>query len=325
MKAATKAFAMRALTNGPVYGLMRAYALKSQPTTILCYHTLRPDNQPLDAWVALRESDFLAQVQMLRRYYDIVSLDDGLAPAPKGRRPRAVLTFDDGEVGLFDHLLPIVKAMDLPVTVYVATAHIETQTSFWFDRVMNALQRAGQTQVILEGFGKWDIGPERGKNRWAGIGAVLEAIKTAPTEQRDALADDVVAQAGSETGGFTPLQPMRLAQLQEMASDPRITIGAHSHGHELLDQLSIAEATLSIERSRDLLKAWTGHEICHFAYPNGNYTPQLMEALEKVGFISATILEDRLVQEGAPALAIPRIGVGRYDTLDRLKLRLVGI
>jgi peptidoglycan/xylan/chitin deacetylase (PgdA/CDA1 family) len=325
VKAALKTLALRGLTTGPAYGVLRAKALKSQPVTILCYHTLRPDAQQFDAWVALRKSDFLAQMEMLRGSYDIVSLDDALAPAPPGARPRAVLTFDDGEIGLFDHLLPIVQAKDIPVTVYIATAHIETGTAYWFDRVMNALQTAGETQIALDGLGAWQIGPARGKARWAQISAVLEALKTAPTQARDRLADQVVTQAGPMADNFTPLQPMSVPQLQELAADPRITIGAHSHGHELLDQLPTKEAKASIARSRDLLVAWTGREIRHFAYPNGNYTPELMNALDALGFASATILEDRLVQKDAPAQALPRIGIGRYDPLARLKLRLVGL
>lgn len=190
---------------------------------------------------------------------------------------------------------------------------------------MNALQGAGETVINLPGIGRWSIGPARGKARWAQIGPVLEALKAAPTADRDRLAAEIVAQAGTAPTSFTPLQPLSLPQLGELAAHPLVTIGAHSHGHELLDQLPIAEAKASITRSRDLLEGWTGRPVRHFAYPNGNYTPALMDLLDELGFASATILEDRLVHEGAPAQALPRIGVGRYDSLARLKLRLVGV
>lgn len=325
MNAVLKSLALRGLTTGPVYPLLRAKALKHHPVTILCYHTLRPDDQQLDAWVVLRTSDFIAQIDMLRASYDIVSLEAALIPAPQGARPRVVLTFDDGESGVFDHLLSIVKALDIPVTVYVATGHIETAKPYWFDRVMNALQRSGETTISLDGFGTWQIGPSRGKQRWAQINAVLEALKLAPTQARDALADLVVAQAGEPAEGFTPLGPLSVPQLQTLAADPRITLGAHSHGHELLDQLPLPAAIESIARSRDLLTAWTGQPIRHFAYPNGNYSAGLVDALDEMGFASATLLGDRLVQDDTPALLLPRIGVGRYDRLARLQLRLVGI
>lgn len=326
MKTTLKRLVLGAISAGPIYGALRARALKDNPVTILCYHTLRPDADPLDAWTALGVGAFRAQIAMLRETYEIVSLDDALA-SDGGARPRAVLTFDDGERGLHDHLLPIVKAEALPVTIYVATGQIETGTPYWFDHVMNALQSMGETSIDMtnQGLGKWVIGPDRGKARWAQIGMVLEALKAAPPADRERLSTEIVAQAGPRSDGFMPLHPMTLPQLRELAAHPQVTIGAHSHGHELLDQLPLDAARASIAHSRDLLEGWTGQPVRHFAYPNGNYTPALMGTLNDLGFASATILEDRLVRADAPAQSIPRIGVGRYDSLARLKLRIVEV
>lgn len=324
MKAFLKRGALWALTTPPVYGVLRRRALQENPVTILCYHTLRPASEQLDAWTVLSVEAFRAQIDLLRRDYDIVSLDDALAPATNDRR-RVVLTFDDGELGLYEHLLPVVRAEALPVTVYVATGQIETNRAFWFDRVMNALQGAGTTKIVLDGIGSWQIGPDRGKQRWAQIGPVLEALKAANTADRDALADKIVAQTAQQTKGFTPLQPMSPLQLQELSAEPLVTIGSHTHGHELLDQISLDIAGSSITQSRDLLEGWTGQDIRHFAYPNGNYTPDLMKTLYDLGFASATILEDRLMMPGDPRQALPRIGIGRYDGMERFRLRMIGM
>lgn len=323
MKALLKRGALMALNTPPIYGLLRHRALKENPVTILCYHTLRPANEQLDAWTVLSVEAFRAQIDLLRRDYDIVSLDDALVLTASDRR-RAVLTFDDGELGLYKYLLPIIRAEALPVTVYVATKQIETNRAFWFDRVMNALQSEGTTRITLDGIGSWQIGPDRGKHRWAQIGPVLEALKTANPANRDALADKIVAQTAQETKGFTPLQPMSLLQLQELSAESLVTIGSHTHSHELLDQIPLSNAAASITQSRDLLQGWTGQEVCHFAYPNGNYTPGLMKTLDDLGFVSATILEDRLVMPDDPRQALPRIGIGRYDGMERFRLRMIG-
>ena len=326
MKAALKRIALMLLTSDPVYTMLRKYALQDDPITILCYHTLRPDNEPLDAWTTLGVNAFRDQITLLRKTYDIVSLDEALTLGSRGR-PRAVLTFDDGERGLFDHLLPIVEEEDLPVTVYVATEQFVRDEPFWFDQVMNALQGAGEILIDLtdHGLNKWKVGPARGKTRWVQIGLVIEALKARPLADRDRLAAEVVAQAGPATDGFTPLHPMTLVQLKELAAHPLVAIGAHSHGHELLDQISIDAARISAARSRELLQDWTQQPVHHFAYPNGNYTPALMAMLKEEGFASATILEDRLMRTDAPALSLPRIGVGRYDSFARFKLRLIEI
>ncbi len=209
MKAGLKCLAQRALTAPPVYAALRARALRQDPVTILCYHTLRPDDDPIDSWLALATGEFRRQIGLLRRDYDIVSLDAALKPS-RGTRPRAVLTFDDGEVGLHRHLLPLVEAEALPVTVYVATRQIETGRPYWFDRVMNALQGEGETDMDLRehGLGTWQVGPARGKVRWQQIGAVLEALKQVPPGDREVLADAIAAQAGPPAPGITPLAPM---------------------------------------------------------------------------------------------------------------------
>src|SRR5690349_19765389 len=130
MESATPGFYFKrlvksALASPPSYALVRARALLGNPITVLCYLTIRPDNEVLDAWTAVRRSDFIRQVEFLRTRYDIISLDDAFdRGAEASSRPRAVLTFDDGEVGLYDSLLPLVSEMRLPVTLYIATGQI---------------------------------------------------------------------------------------------------------------------------------------------------------------------------------------------------------
>ena len=328
MKSAVKRAGLAVLNAAPVYRALRGRALAGDPVTILCYHTLRPDRDRLESWLALALSDFRAQVAHLRRHYDIVDLDAALDARPRpGVRARAVLTFDDGEGAMHDLLLPVAEAEGLPVTIYVATAQIETGRPFWFDRVMNALQGDGATRIDMRDHGLpvWQVGPARGNHRWTQIGEILEALKAVPEEDRDRLADLIVAQGGPLPDDVTPFRPMSVAELQVLAASDVVTIGAHSHGHELLDRLPTDAALASATRSRDLLQGWTGRKVRHFAYPNGNYTPALMEGLAAAGFASATILEDRLAAPDAPPMALPRIGIGRYDGVERMRLRLVGL
>jgi peptidoglycan/xylan/chitin deacetylase (PgdA/CDA1 family) len=311
------------------YLILRKRALRNNPTTILCYHTLRPDNEPIDAWTAVRRSDFLRQMEFLRAHYDIVSLDHALdATGSASERPRAVVTFDDGEAGLHDILLPLLNEMRLPVTLYIATGQIETGRAYWFDDVMNALQADGPFTVDLtaSGLKAWSFGHERGAARWATISEILEALKSVSPAERPQLAAPVVAQAPTATSRpFKPLQPLTIAQLQDLAACEWVTIAAHSHCHNLLDQIPEVDVKESVSRSRDLLETWTGRSVRHLAYPNGNHNKTVEDAVSGLGFISATALTDRLWRRGMDAFSLPRISVGRYDDFDRFKLRLAEI
>lgn len=322
---ALKRAAAAALALPPAYPVLRARALRGGALTVLCYHTLGPDAPGPDAWTVLRAGDFRRQLRHLARRYEIVDLDAALAPAPPGGRPRAVLTFDDGEAGLHAHLLPILEETPVPVTVYVATAQIESGRPYWFDRVMNALQAPGPVAVDLRaaGLGRRVVGPARGAARWAAIGAILEALKTVDADTREALAAAVVAAAPEAPA--PALRPMTREELARLAAHPAVTVGAHSHGHELLDRIPLAAATESAARSRALLRDWTGQAVRHFAYPNGNHTPALAAALRELGFASAAALDMGLARPGFDRFALPRIGIGRYDGPARFRLRLAGL
>jgi peptidoglycan/xylan/chitin deacetylase (PgdA/CDA1 family) len=317
------------LTAGLPYALLKARALRKNPITLLCYHTLRPDAEPLDAWTAVRESDFVRQMQFLRAHYDVVSLDEAFAEEEAhGKRPRAVVTFDDGEVGLYDTLLSLLAEMRLPVTLYIATGQIEDGRPYWFDEVMNVLQADGPFTIDLtaEDAGAWTIGPRKGKARWGAIASILEALKSTEPARRAALAATIVAQAPAMSAqAFKPLQPLSVAQLREVAGSEWVTIAAHSHCHNLLDQLPADDVRESVARSRTLLEGWTGRPVHHFAYPNGNHNRTVEAIVSDLGFRSAVALDDRLWHRGMDRFALPRISIGRYDDFDRFKLRLVEV
>jgi peptidoglycan/xylan/chitin deacetylase (PgdA/CDA1 family) len=304
----------------PIWSVLRRRALGPGDVTILCYHTLGPDTGGVNGWTVLRARDFRAQLAWLVDAYEIIDLDDALAGA-ETTKPALVITFDDGDQGLHAYLLPILRETPVPVTVYVATGQFETRRPFWFDRVVNALQ--GRARVTLDGIGAWDLPGTGDKAHWDALRPIMAALKAAPTDERDHLADQVAAQG--QTAPAPALGPMRRAELAELAAHPSVTIGAHSHGHELLDQITPDAARDSVARSRNLLQDWTGQEVAHFAFPNGNATPALSAMIRDLGFASATVLEERVVPEGADPFALPRISVGRYDSLARLKLRMVGV
>lgn len=315
-----KELAVSVLAAPPVLPVLRRRALRDDPLTILCYHTLGPDRGGAAGWTRLRESDFRTQLADLSRHYEIVGLDEALSGSG-GRRPQAVITFDDGDRGLHSHLLPILRETGVPVTIYVATGQFETGKPFWFDRVVNSLQGPGE--VALEGFGVWRLPGGEDKAHWTALSPILQTLKTADPEERDALADRIAAQGGEPPE--PAFGPMTLKQLSDLAAQPGVTIGAHTHGHELLDQIAPKAARESVARSRDLLRDWTGQSVDHFAFPNGNHTAGLRAMVRDLGFASATILEERLAPRGGDPFALPRISVGRYDSAARVRLRLAGL
>jgi peptidoglycan/xylan/chitin deacetylase (PgdA/CDA1 family) len=321
-----KTLAKRALTAEAPYAALRARALRGNPVTLLTYHTLGADDEDFDAWTVLKRGGFLAQVEQLRRDYDIVSLDDALTHT-EAARPRVVLTFDDGHTGWHEHLLPIVEREALPVTLYVATGHVQSGVPYWFDAVVNAVQTAQPLTLDAgaAGLGTITLNAERGAANWLRISALLEAMKAMAPAPRDALAERLVAAtAGQRRPRFAALAPLAAAQVRDLARSRWVTIGSHSHGHQLLDRIGLDAARDSIAQSMALLAEWTGRPVTHFAYPNGNYNAALAAALPALGVASAVTTRKGLWRRDGSRYELPRVGVGRFDDAARLRLNLLG-
>lgn len=296
--------------------------------TVLMYHELANDDSDIEAWTVVRKSEFLHQVDYLRRHFDIVTLDQALERIDEDAipsRPLVVLTLDDGDSGNHDVLLPIVEAHEIPVTIYVATGQVEDQRPYWFDRVINALQ-GDEPQTIdmtQEGLDRYVINRTRGARNWGEIQRLLVGLKSLSGDQRERAVERIVALEPNGARRYR-VKPLTVADVQALARSRWITLGAHSHCHSLLTRLSPSDAEYSIAHSRDLLREWTGSEIVHFAYPSGDYNPAVMQCVERLGFSSAMSAMHGLWRKGDSRFAIPRIGVGRYDSLDTFKVNLAG-
>jgi peptidoglycan/xylan/chitin deacetylase (PgdA/CDA1 family) len=323
----SRSFYKRLLASAAVYPMLWRLADARLGVTVLTYHALARDDEEFNSWVVAGLGDFGRQLQFLQENYAIVSLDEAaqsLAVNYSGK-PRLVITFDDGHSCLFDHLLPVVERLNLPVTLYISTGHIEEQRCYWFDRLANALQVASPIVVDLRphGIGTWRAGFASGASAWSTIGPLFEALKQVPPQVREIAVDDAVAQLASATPrDVEPLQPLSRDQLGALGRSRWISIGAHSHCHSLLDQLPGPEAEASMRMSRDLLRAWTRQPVSHFAYPNGNFTPELEAAAARVGFLTAATTQPGIWTKADRPFAVPRLGIGRFDGLHGLKLML---
>jgi peptidoglycan/xylan/chitin deacetylase (PgdA/CDA1 family) len=175
------------------------------------------------------------------------------------------------------------------------------------------------------GLGRITLNTERGESNWLRISALLEAMKALEPAPRDALAERIVAAtAAHRRPRFLPLAPLTAVQVRELAQSRWVTIGSHSHGHQLLDRIELDAARDSIAQSMTLLAEWTGRTVTHFAYPNGNYNAALAAALPGLGVASAVTTVKGLWRCEGSRYALPRLGVGRFDDAARLRLNLLG-
>lgn len=293
------------------------------------YHEVLPDELDIPSWLVVRRSRFRRQMKYLKRHFRVLSMDDVMdylvtsASQKRTRRPPAVITFDDGYAGNFSCALPVLKELQLPFTVYVSTARVASGGRFWHDRIICALITVGHGKLsIPTSIGRLEYsGSARlDTRRWAGIERILTALKTLPPEERESIADQI----GSDVQ-IPALRMMTPVELHQLSVERLVTIGNHTHGHELLDQLDPEVATQTILQAQLLLKEWTGQRPTHFAYPNGSYSGDVVGLVERLGMATAVTSNSRPWLAADSRFEIPRIGIGRFDNLNLFRARMCGI
>jgi len=311
---------------------LERWALRRPPqprVAVLMYHEVLPDEVAFPSWLVVKSSEFRGQMEYLAEHFDVLSLDDAAsfiqssAPGAPRAHPKAVVTFDDGYAGNFHHALPVLKSLGLPCTVYVATSKILRGGRYWYDDVICALLASDKRHLRLEtSLGQIEYRGSHGTEaaKWAAIQRVLTEMKRLGKEERRTLVDTL------EADHLVPeLRMMSPEELQALSSDRLVTIGNHTHGHDLLDRISLEQGEISIRDAQEHLQALTSVHPLHFSYPSGHFTEEIAQQVASLGFRTAVTTESRVWTAADSTFHIPRIGIGRFDNMNLFRGKVAGL
>jgi peptidoglycan/xylan/chitin deacetylase (PgdA/CDA1 family) len=307
MSTTARRFAKRLLAHGLVRTGCWDVALRSwarrDATVILTYHRV------LDKWepaldysqpgMVVTVSTFERQLAFLTQHFDIVPLgqllDGGTVHRP-ARRPRCVITFDDGWRDNYDLAFPILRKRDVPATIFLTTDFVGTERAFWHTELIHLLLH-GELSPFLGADPVLARYPEAVRDqlrRCAGSARIscaeeadtlIETIKATCAE--DVIHDLVDTLVGA--AGFPrPLFPGRRFfldwdQVGEMAANG-FEIGSHGCSHRIMTRLSPEDANDELVRSKAEIEGRVGRPVQHFAFPNENANDTLVGLAARAGY-----------------------------------------
>lgn len=262
---------------------------------------------------------FERQLDWIGRRFRFVSLDELGSRLESGRAfetPTATITFDDGYRDMYEHAYPVLKRKGIPAAVFVVTDWIEHTTPLYHDRLYLLLTRDWSVarEVLV------DLGVVTAEQALTSralsepFGALRLLLTTLCQEGLAQVVTALEERLAIDSGRLDGLKPLTWAMLAEMQR-AGITVGSHTRTHALLPRESASRMLEETMGARQTLEDRLGVPINHFAYPDGAFNTETVEAVARAGYRFAyTTCHHR--DRRHPLLTIPRCVLWENSCLD---------
>ena len=223
---------------------------------VLLYHQVTPDPPEWLArmGVCIRPETFERHLRWCRKRFPLVKLSTGIEQLRNGclGRTSVAVTFDDGMQGVAQHAAPILKSLNVPVTLFVNRDFL-LGGSHWLNQVA-WLEGNGYTQALGEILGK------------LGAGGYVEYLRREADQRvltRIPRFDELYRRKanGQPRLHFDP-------GFLESAQADLWEIGNHSCSHPRFSRLPATDQQVQIEDNAGYLSRFTGY-VPLFAVPFG--------------------------------------------------------
>jgi peptidoglycan/xylan/chitin deacetylase (PgdA/CDA1 family) len=307
---------VRGLAGRTLKAARRAVAARLRGAVVLVYH--RVTELELDPQLlAVRPEHFRAQMDLVSAEYTPMALGELLSAASANRLPeRAVaVTFDDGYADNLQLAEPILRALGVPATVFVATGYCTAQNEYWWDELERILLVGSQGPEVLElsdGTESRSYATLSAAERSDAYDALQPWLRSGSVERREGLLRQLRRWAGEPEGPVCreSHRPMTVEEVRALDRSSVVELAAHTRRHPCLAQESPDVQREEIEGSAADLTDWLGASPSSFAYPFGgpliDYTGETRRFVREAGFELAASTVPEQVTRLSSRWEVPR-------------------
>ena len=334
VKTAMMKAAMSGLYHSRAHRLMAPY---TQGTgLILTLHQVRPEGEE-KAFAPNRilevTPDFLDSVldQVQEAGLDVVSLDEAVTRLKEGTDRRFVsFTFDDGYRDNLQHAYPLFKQRGLPMTIYVPTEFPDGKGELWWLALEKIVARAEHGIELCRNGDLWQLPTGTVAEKQKSYEQIYWWLRSLDeSTQRQivrVLADRYDIDMAKDCRDLI----MTWDEIRSLASDPLVTIGAHTRGHYAVSKLTPSSATEELGGSAGCIERELGVRPEHFSFPYGDPGSagrREFALARELGFKTAVTTQKGMLfpAHAAHLNALPRVSLnGDYQSLTYTALYLSG-
>ena len=294
--------------------------MKSADSRILFYHRIAEGvDDPFTLCVT--PARFAAHLDEIGRYGEPSTLAELSLPSV---RPRIVVTFDDGYADNLINAVPIAEAKGIPITIFVTSGVLGSQSGFWWDRLGTLLRSrpSAISEIALPaGEGTVRIGLGASWKR-KDLQSVRRHLLPLPVTEIHRVLDAVSEQWGIAAPPPPDARPLTVSEFVQLAASNVVTIGGHTVDHVRLRGLEAADQQQTITSSKEQLERLSGQAVLHFAYPFGGkdaFDDHSVDAVRSAGFQTACTTIPGNASSTSDPFRLPRRVVKNWS---RLRFRM---
>lgn len=253
---------------------------------ILMYHRVLPKNDPRfdleEPGMIVTPSTLDMHLTELKKHFELVSLDNWVKSYEQGKPlpdKACAITFDDGWFDNYEYAMPILRAHQVPATVFAVAEKANTDFRFWPNIVLGLISMKSSKKLARHPM--FEEASELARSDYSGERAaecLLNLKKYSEDEIFRAL-DSI-----NWKKAFKKSKPelMGWKQLIELQDSGLITIGSHTNTHRRLEtELSDAVLEDEIGASRTKLQDALDSRIDYFCFPNGIYNEKTLNLVRQ--------------------------------------------
>jgi peptidoglycan/xylan/chitin deacetylase (PgdA/CDA1 family) len=269
---------------GHKFGLYNEFYKMARGSRILIYHGICTANHTKFNPIFLTLKTFEAHLRFYKKHFNVVSLDDYYQQKFAGDKFNICLTFDDGFANNIKYVLPLLERYEMPATFFVTAIREAGYDILWND-FLGIVSKYGPQNMVYRGESFY-------KDRYNHYVSATTGLRLAEMLLATGFAEK--AEMMKTLYSFTEFKTnerdedywlqMTPAQIQQLATSPFATIGAHGHYHNDLSQIAIADAETEMVLTKQYLESLAQKPVDSFAFPYGHYTPQVVEKARQAGY-----------------------------------------
>ena len=275
---------------------------------VLTYHRVLQDyDEIIDEIDAVQ---FTQQMETLAEYFNVFSLQEGLDLLRRGELPpnAVCITFDDGYRDNYDVAFPILRALNLPATFFIATGYLGNGM-MWNDVVIESLRQTELQKIDLTELSLDKYAIDTVQHKLNLIRLLIGQWRNKPLNERNDLSRKFSQLAQHECNDR---MMMTENEVQELAN-AGMEIGGHTVNHPILSSTHLDEARDEILKGKQHLEMLINGPVKYFAYPSGrfekDYTWEHAELVRELGFSAALTTNNGAIDQGSALFELPRISI----------------